>query len=587
MLSIVLSNCRYLLISGDIFQLNVTRTWEFNPSFPVRSVVPIYIVVGLPLFVLRALSHIIASPSVVTWYSITVSVRCLLTFLSYFVDYGAYKLSRARGRSGIDAALVVASSYVAIVFYSRPFSNTIESLLFALLLYVTFGRKARANSSSVGGGTALSGAEAHGNRKLVGSSKSHGNLRTASYSTSDSSLVALIIVTGVFNRPTFVVFAAVPWLTWVLRDIAFTDLRRCDILLVAYRCFFCVCYAAAFAVVFVICDSVYFGRLTLDFSCLSTGFSVDWLMKVMQHVTVTPVNFFLYNTRVENLAEHGVHPRIMHFLVNIPLLFGIIGLYFIKDSVKILACALWRRKLIGDHDLLLVLFIFTPVALLSVFPHQEPRFLIPLLLPFAVLYASKIFGDQSGRIRLVLWAVGNVLGCLIFGALHQGGVVRALGHMQLEKTVHTNAVVIFWHTYMPPKHLLLVPDFSEWQTADGCEYGKIELHDFAGRPFEDVASFAKMTHGFSVACENQTNQVMLIAPGSQHSNLACRSLSEYGLKLEPLISFWPHISTEYLPHIGEILCHDSVDCPDYNCRSFCLFDRLVIGTSLNIYMFVF
>ncbi len=40
---------------------------------------------------------------------------------------------------------------------------------------------------------------------------------------------------------------------------------------------------------------------------------------------VTPVQFVLYNAVPGNLDQHGTHPLYLHFLVNIPLLFGPLG----------------------------------------------------------------------------------------------------------------------------------------------------------------------------------------------------------------------------------------------------------------------
>jgi phosphatidylinositol glycan class Z len=34
----------------------------------------------------------------------------------------------------------------------------------------------------------------------------------------------------------------------------------------------------------------------------------------------------MYNVKTENLSEHGLHPRYLHLLVNMPLLFGPLAL---------------------------------------------------------------------------------------------------------------------------------------------------------------------------------------------------------------------------------------------------------------------
>lgn len=39
-------------------------------------------------------------------------------------------------------------------------------------------------------------------------------------------------------------------------------------------------------------------------------------------VVLTPLNFLKYNLSSSNLAEHGVHPRWLHLIVNLPLIVG-------------------------------------------------------------------------------------------------------------------------------------------------------------------------------------------------------------------------------------------------------------------------
>ena len=53
---------------------------------------------------------------------------------------------------------------------------------------------------------------------------------------------------------------------------------------------------------------------------------------------LTPLNNILYNAKVENLKEHGLHPRYLHFLVNFPLLYGPL-------STGTLVSLLWRPRL--------------------------------------------------------------------------------------------------------------------------------------------------------------------------------------------------------------------------------------------------
>ena len=55
-------------------------------------------------------------------------------------------------------------------------------------------------------------------------------------------------------------------------------------------------------------------------------------------------------------------------------------------------------------------------------PHQEPRFLLPMALPLVVLVGPSVIDKRWKR---ALWVLFNLLGAIVFGALHQSGVAPA------------------------------------------------------------------------------------------------------------------------------------------------------------------
>lgn len=88
--------------------------------------------------------------------------------------------------------------------------------------------------------------------------------------------------------------------------------------------FFCFC---------VVADSTYYGTLvcTVDgqpfhgiWHFVKTLFNPLAMpyFKAEGRLIVTPYNNFMYNLNMDNLAQHGVHARYTHLLVNLPLLFG-------------------------------------------------------------------------------------------------------------------------------------------------------------------------------------------------------------------------------------------------------------------------
>ena len=105
-------------------------------------------------------------------------------------------------------------------------------------------------------------------------------------------------------------------------------------------------------------------------------------------------------------------------------------------------------------------------------PHQEPRFLLPLLRPIVHLTAVAIRGAGS-RARRWIWVSLICLSCsvlmhqttwiahsialvLVFGVAHQGGVVPALVavNARLRSAPPAPSQVVVWRTYMPPRHLV-------------------------------------------------------------------------------------------------------------------------------------
>jgi phosphatidylinositol glycan class Z len=136
----------------------------------------------------------------------------------------------------------------------------------------------------------------------------------------------------------------------------------------------------------------------------------------------TPLSNFLYNFKTENLAEHGLHHRWTHVLINMPLLFLplliLIAMCYKKTYLKPL---LQRRRQCAMASCATGLFA------LSLMPHQEPRFLLPLLIPLVIIISTlpqdalrSSFGSKS---FYILFCLFNGALTLLFHFWHQGGVI--------------------------------------------------------------------------------------------------------------------------------------------------------------------
>ena len=172
---------------------------------------------------------------------------------------------------------------------------------------------------------------------------------------------------------------------------------------------------------------------------------------------VTPWNALLYNSQVENLKKHGLHPRWTHALVNMMLLFGPLAVMvyvMLGRRFWSLVSRLTMESQCNDETSLTRIrctclwTVVSGICFLSLAPHQEPRFLLPLLVPLAIL--SEQYCNSAWF--QTIWTIFNVVLLLLFGVLHQGGVIPSLASVPDIISTQTDLpqAVFYYHTYMPP-----------------------------------------------------------------------------------------------------------------------------------------
>lgn len=170
---------------------------------------------------------------------------------------------------------------------------------------------------------------------------------------------------------------------------------------------------------------------------------------------LTPLNNIRYNSQVSNLAEHGLHPNYQHLIVNLPQLLGpalapliSAGWPYSWDSLKV---SLDNPRLTSAA---------TGTAILSLIPHQEPRFLLPCvpLLLTCVRIPSSPFWRRTFWIS---WSLFNAFMSILMGLYHQGGVIPAQiaipNIIAQHSTKSDSAQVFWWKAYPPPTYLLGPP----------------------------------------------------------------------------------------------------------------------------------
>ncbi|KFQ18352.1 GPI mannosyltransferase 4, partial [Merops nubicus] len=493
----------------DILNLQVYYPWEFLSSSPCRTVVFPLMTSGLTYWVIKSLQQLDICSSCINSYTLLVSPRLLFTICSFVLDYSVYRLAPLWEADPWKALVLLAGSYVTLVFYTRTFTNTLEGLLFALLMV------------------------------LVSSRKSDGSLAEPT----NSPLIGIITTAGFFNRPTFLAFALMPLLYWA--GLIVDSQKSIKTLITHFlKLILCACFTA---IVFITADTFYFTSMGLDNLCsMKKSNLFEVIGQLNEKIIVTPFNFLRYNLDPHNLALHGSHPRVTHFTVNGIMLFGTLHILAVGAGFKMLKkyisqLAPVRSRCHGSPELsvhsegnpTLLLFYFVPLAFLSLFSHQEPRFLIPLILPLVLFSTS-----QS---RAVKWkhliVIFNILGALLFGCLHQGGLIPCLFH--LERLVHSpessnhprHYTLLFAHTYMPPRSLLNIKKRDT----------HIEVIDMAGSGGAALCrTVEQQAHHFT--CSNC--HVFVIVPGTVRATIKkCGVL----FKNETLI--FPHLSMEDPPQI--------------------------------------
>ncbi|EER27410.1 GPI mannosyltransferase, putative [Coccidioides posadasii C735 delta SOWgp] len=197
---------------------------------------------------------------------------------------------------------------------------------------------------------------------------------------------------------------------------------------------------------------------------------------------ITPLNNLLYNSDKTNLASHGLHPHYQHFLINAPQLLG--------PVYVLLIASIFSRSSRSNFSLLNMraLSALTGTLILSVFPHQESRFLIP-----CVPLLLTCFRLPNPRVFLVTWIAFNSIMGLLLGVYHQGGIIPAqlqiptiISNLNpgLEKgpASQETANVFWWKTYSPPL----------WLLGDAANI-TIKTHDLMGIPGRDMLEKLRKT----------------------------------------------------------------------------------------------
>jgi GPI mannosyltransferase 4 len=314
--------------------------------------------------------------------------------------------------------------------------------------------------------------------------------------------LAFLLVVGVFNRITFPAYFLFP----AFKLLSHFRRRPLSLFIIAI-------------------SGIIFTSLAIS---LDTSFYHSSSNSTGSQIVITPLNSLLYNSRPSNLAKHGLHPLWTHVLVNGPLLLG---------PVFFLVIFGWYRKSMRLGA------AFGGVLMLSAFPHQEARFLIPAA-PL-ILSATRIpnLGKKFVKVWCTIWVIWNLLMGVLMGVYHQGGVVPMQIHiastssaLSIVEGAAFQSKVFWWRTYMTPLWLL-----------DG-QIGRVDTIDMMGAPWEEVkTNLEQVVPTCKRWTKTEKTVIELVAPYSSIELDALLKGGETGeLVLKEIWRYGKHISLDDL-----------------------------------------
>lgn len=254
-----------------------------------------------------------------------------------------------------------------------------------------------------------------------------------------------------------------------------------------------------------------------------------------------------------------------------------------------------------------------PVLLLSIFPHQEPRFIIPILLPVVFLFtpylknsSDKVPTTQShyskkevkkrrngiGKLELI-WYIFNIIFTIFYGFCHQAGVLPLTSHLAFElkgKPQLTHIHVFTTSTYSIPTGLLHLRNTHKTYISGEKYKYKLKkdfyLYEMGG---EDISYVYDKILSTVNECKetfrtkNIPCRIYYALPLNVLSELEDYKIKNTSHKLNYTLAkaFYPHVTTEKLP----LLSHYS-SCTNLD-QLFSCVKHFVHNNVKNMFIFLY
>lgn len=264
----------------------------------------------------------------------------------------------------------------------------------------------------------------------------------------------------------------------------------------------------------------------------------------------------------------------------------------------------------------MMLSYIAPLALLSIFPHQEPRFLIPLILPLVYLYTATIFpetdnvlvkvehttnektcksqaSNRQAYVVLRLWLTINIIFILFFGFVHQGGVFQVANFLSKDMKrdyKRSEYNIITSHIYSIPECFFLQKSSQTWyrQNKNFSLPRRLYLYEEGSKDLNMLLNDIRVIINYKEDKQSLKNishyKVFLVIPSSLDDKLQ-NFVSNQNLKFKRIVTFYPHISTEAFPDLAHdlIYFYSNFKMDNFYSSIYNFFKKLGLLFGLNLY----
>jgi len=160
----------------------------------------------------------LAGWTLISQYTVLLLPRLSMLALSFSLDYAVYNVCLLFKHSYNRCLTTLASSYVALVYSTRTFSNGVEMALASILFYMVAHCMKRSSETVLLQSLVKEEYEkADGVAEKVKIRRKEKLIPPHDYKYCLP--ISVICAAGIFNRPTFAAFAVVPVFYWLQRNL--------------------------------------------------------------------------------------------------------------------------------------------------------------------------------------------------------------------------------------------------------------------------------------------------------------------------------------------------------------------------------